>query len=146
MDAFEVVRQLKARRNAILLEHLPSHLLREVDEIEAAIRQIDDVLLKQGVGADAAIPPPLSHLIDEKLAAVQKTTRVPLAQRRETLRTYLTARGPATRAQIVTDTGIPAGTLSALLSDSEFESIGYGLWRLTPPQLPGTTEGHQAGE
>ena len=104
MDAFEMVRLLKVRRNAIL-HQLPQDALRELEAIDEKIRLIDDALRA-------------------------KPARVPLTLRRELLRVYLRTQGPTTRAQILTDTGIPAGTLSALLADPEFESSAHGLWQL----------------
>ena len=58
MEAFEAVRQLRARQYAIL-ESLPSHLLAEYEEIETVIRHLDNVILKQGASAQVDVPEPV---------------------------------------------------------------------------------------
>lgn len=128
MDAFEMVRQLRARRNAII-NHLPAPLQKELEEIDATIREIDDVLRRRGHQIDVSVPDPVAHLVDTTVVPPRPSRR-PLAHRREALREYLAAKGLATRAQITADTGIPPGTLSALLTEPEFETVGSGLWRI----------------
>jgi hypothetical protein len=100
-------------------------------QIDTAIRLIDDLLRSNGVEVDVPAPAgvELSNLIESQSATV-KPARVPLAQRRDVLRSYLAVNGPATRAEILTNTDIPAGTLSALLARDEFERTPHGDWRL----------------
>jgi hypothetical protein len=59
VEAFEAVRQLKARQYAIL-ESLPPHLLAEYEEIETTIRHLDDVIRKQGPSAKVDVPEPVA--------------------------------------------------------------------------------------
>lgn len=130
MNGFQIVRRLKARRSAIL-EHLPPHLLTEFEEIEAAIRQIDLLLQKEGQNVDVPIPTRFAGLVDDDTRA--KETRTPLAQRRQTLYDFLSRRGPATRAEILAGTDIPQGTLSALLSDEMFVKVEENKWAARRP-------------
>lgn len=57
-----------------------------------------------------------------------EASRVTLAERRAALRAYLLHRGPATRARILADTGIPPGSLSHLLAAGGFVSARHGVW------------------
>ena len=109
-DPFERVRLLKVRRNQIL-QKLPEADRRELEEIDATVQAIDRAVAQHGY----------------------RPQRVPLSQRRQVLRDFLAAHQPATRADILAGTNIPAGTLSALLAEPEFSSSSHGLWGLTPP-------------
>lgn len=60
----------------------------------------------------------------------EATQRTPLSRSKEELRAYLAANGPSTRKQILADTHILPGSLSALLGEPEFERAEYGVWRL----------------
>lgn len=124
MDAFELVRHMKIRRVEIL-ETLPPDLRAEFDYLEQMIQFADELLKKNGPHVDMPVPAPLAHLVP----IAPKPSRVPLFQRRHVLKEYLAASGPATRGQILKDTGIPAGTLSALLLErTDFEQTDEGLW------------------
>lgn len=120
-----MVRQLKARRSAIL-DHLPAELLNEFEAIETTIRQIDVLLRQHGEKVDVPIPSHLAGLVDEN--ARPKGTRQPLTVRKKTLFDFLTQHGPATRAEILAGTDIPQGTLSALLTDEMFVKVDEGRW------------------
>jgi hypothetical protein len=56
--------------------------------------------------------------------------RTPLRLHREKLVEFLKERGPSTRGEISSATGIPTGSLSELLSGDEFEQQERGLWSL----------------
>src|SRR5262245_61299053 len=119
MDAFTLVRLLKARQNAIL-DSLPQELRDEYFEIDALIRRIDSLIWTNGAEVKIDLTPRQQNLLDQG-TAVPRPSRTPLAQRREALRDYLRMRGSAARGQILADTRIPPGTLSALLNEAEFE-------------------------
>jgi hypothetical protein len=136
MDASEMVRQLKVKQQSI--RDLLPRLQRELALIDKTIRDFED-LVSKGYTLDVEVPPELAHLVNElPSGATTKETRVPLAQRRAALLNFLMAHGPATRAQIVAATGIPAGSLSALLAEDEFASTQYGTWHVKG--TPGNSE------
>ncbi len=66
------------------------------------------------------------------LAAEDDVTeeRLSMKQHKEALINHLTSSGPSTRKTILRVTGIPAGSLSELLREPEFESVNRGEWRL----------------
>jgi hypothetical protein len=128
MDAFTMVRTLKARQNAII-DSLPPELRDEFFEIEALIRRIDTLIVEHGAKVKIDVTPRLQHLLEQP-EAVPRPGRTPLAERREVLRSYLQARRRAPRGQILRETRIPPGTLSALLTEEEFEKDDEGFWRL----------------
>jgi hypothetical protein len=131
MNAFEAVRILRARQNAIL-EALPSELRAEYLEIESAIRHIDTLIVANGARMEipADFNPRLRQLLAGGASEQDRPNRVSLTQRRLALREYLASFGPAPRGQILRHTRIPPGTLSALLTEDEFERSEDGLWRL----------------
>ena len=120
MDATEMVKQLAARRNSIL---------GELKLITAKISELEE-LLSRGYTVDVPIPPELKHALQDSSPTRPKETRIPLSARRVALRDFLASAGPSTRAQIVAGTGIPAGSLSALLANPEIESTTHGQWKL----------------
>ncbi len=60
--------------------------------------------------------------------------RVPLEQHKAKLVIFLKDRGPATRREIASATGIPMGSLSHLLIEDDFIKVSHGLWDLTSKQ------------
>ncbi len=132
-DLFDMVRRLRVRRNEIveLLNRIAPELIRELESIDTTVREIDLVLLKHGYPRSS---PGLASSVVEPVPP--KAGRVPLSQRREVLREYLRKRGRATRVQILEETGMPAGTLSALLQENGFTQVGHGLWSLSPASGP----------
>jgi hypothetical protein len=73
----------------------------------------------------------LSGLIRAVLAEeAQFARRASLADHKKKLIAFFTEHGPAHRGEIVNKTGIPLGSLGALLRESEFESHERGLWAL----------------
>ncbi len=127
MDAAEMVKQLTTRRDSIR-ELLPK-LTQELEQIDAKVRELED-LLGKGYTLDVPIPPELAHSLQDNPETRAKEARIPLAQRRLALLHFLAKNGPSTRTQILAGTGIPAGSLSALLADPEIVSAGHGIWRL----------------
>jgi hypothetical protein len=68
------------------------------------------------------------------------THRTPFAEHRQRLIQFLANNGPATRNEITAITGIPPGSLSALLTNADFESAGKGYWRLQGTEgIPGAS-------
>jgi hypothetical protein len=131
MEAFDMVRVLKARQNAIL-EALPPELLSEFREIEATLRYIDEQLVKHGPGVKVDVGPRIQQLLEQPDSPL-KAVRVPLAIRRIALQEYLARHGPASRADILLNTRMPPGTLSVLLNEPHVERGEDGLWRLKQP-------------
>lgn len=129
MEAFEVVRRLRARQ-AELVEALPPALLREYHEIESTVKSLDRLILENGAATQVEEAPRLRQMMSLVEGAGRGAVRVALAERREALREYLRANGPTQRGQILEDTGIPPGTLSVLLTESAFQRVGPGVWRL----------------
>jgi hypothetical protein len=65
-------------------------------------------------------------------AQVVPPARVPMSVHKEKLVEFLTQHGPSTRNQILSGTGIPAGSLSELLT-KECEQKKEGFWTLKSP-------------
>jgi hypothetical protein len=129
MDAAEMVRQLKVRQSSIV-ELLPK-LHEELEQIQNTVRELEG-LLGKGYVVDVPIPLELAHLLKELPTPTSrpKETRLPLSVRRMALRKYLAENGPATRSQIMAATGIPAGSLSALLGEDDIATTQHGMWHL----------------
>jgi hypothetical protein len=70
-----------------------------------------------------------------------KQPRVPLTERRLMLVEFLKKYGPQTRAAILAKTGIPNGSLAALLNKPEFSRDADGRWSLVDVQV--ATEGER---
>ena len=68
-----------------------------------------------------------THVSAKQKPLFRKTGEKP---RREELADYLKAHGPKTRLEIVTQTGIPAGTVSFCLKDKRFAKNRDGKWHL----------------
>lgn len=64
----------------------------------------------------------------EKPQENESNGSVALADRRQQLIAYLRKNGPTKRAKIVHDTGIPVGTVSALVKDPVFYAERHGVW------------------
>ena len=128
MDAFKMVRLLRARQNEIL-EAMPPAQLAEYRELDAMVRAIDRLILEAGAGAQVEMTPRLEKMLTAKDVEAAKPSRVPLTVRREQLWQYLREKGPSSRAQLLLHTGIPPGTLSTLLNEDATENKD-GLWRL----------------
>lgn len=63
--------------------------------------------------------------------------RVPLSVHKRALVAFLREHGPASREEIAAKTGIPAGSLSALLRRrGVFEKVKRGVWKLKPLAPP----------
>jgi hypothetical protein len=69
----------------------------------------------------------------EAKAAEEGGSRVPLTVHKKKLIDFLREHGPSVRAEIANKTGIPPGSLSELLSSSEFEQLQRGFWGLKKP-------------
>jgi hypothetical protein len=129
MDAFDMVRLLRVRQNAIL-DCLPDALCREYQEIESAIRHIDGLLAEKGAAVKIDLPSRVREILEQRGGVNLQPSRVPLVQRRLVLEDYLRTFGPAKRGQILMNTKIPPGTLSTLLQNVLFEKTTDGLWRI----------------
>ncbi len=97
----------KARREAEEAEH------------EAALEQIFGSL---GRGHGEATQP--------------RPKRLPLSLQKLKLIAFMQKHGPVPRSFIAANTNIPAGSLSVLLSEEEFEQVERGIWRLREEKKP----------
>ncbi len=115
---FEVVRLLKAKKAA---------LLEEVDRIDRMILEIDTLLVKGGHQPEPDIQTTPKR---ERVNQIEAIVRRSRDHSRSRLVEFLMRTGQATRQDILAQTGIPPGTLSALLGEDQFESREHGVWRL----------------
>ncbi len=58
-------------------------------------------------------------------------SRMPLIRRKQKLLAFLRRNGPSTRREMAAETGVPSGSLTALLVMEEFQQVSHGLWGLT---------------
>ncbi len=85
--------------------------------------------------SDKSDDPPIGPVPPEPPQDVNLTVtegkRVPMAEHRKRLIQFIRNKGQCTRAGMISGTGIPEGSISALLSNSEdFEQVQHGLWKL----------------
>jgi hypothetical protein len=86
----------------------------------------DGVMVDPHNSATSAVPlgPPQN-------VKLELTPRIPLHEQKAKLIAFMQTIGrPVNRAMIMSNTGIPAGSLSALLSEKEFEQFEHGFWGL----------------
>jgi hypothetical protein len=66
--------------------------------------------------------------------------RVSLAEHRQKLIKFVRKKGQCTRAGMISGTGIPEGSISALLiNEEDFEQVSHGLWKLRDRDTPITS-------
>jgi len=109
--------------------------IRKLEELIKAIREEEEKSTREGKGKKqkTTIEPTVQQpkSTDRTLSAVGLIpSRLPLAIHRRKLIEFLKEHGPATRGEIHSETGIPPGSLSELLSGDEFEQHIRGFWAL----------------
>src|SRR6266567_7831880 len=125
MDVHKVLDRLRQRRREILSQ-LPPRLNSEFRDLETTIGCVEQEIAslrpspaqpESSCGLfDPPRPRPVPELNDD-------ARTVPLAERKIALVKYLNEHGPKSRADILRETGIPAGSLSALLT----RGVGGGM-------------------
>jgi hypothetical protein len=90
--------------------------------------------LREVLGGDSWLQHPQRSLI-----IPQPRVRLRKSVSRQILINFLRANGPQTRQEITNKTAIPAGSLSELLAEPEFERHERGLWGLKGQTSPGTS-------
>lgn len=119
MDGAEFLRLPRTRREGLIEER--ARLDETIRAAEAAMQQ-------------QAPPAPEPTRAEPPELVTQPHTRpgrLSLAERRERLRALLVQNGPATRGQILAETGMPPGTLSVLPNGPDFGSTRYGTWQVS---------------
>jgi hypothetical protein len=117
-DAWELIRHWKRRRRKIL-ESLSPELRKEYLELGISLKRA--YLGISGASGDKAMA--------IAKAILDPAPKVSLDDRKKQLLDYLRQKGPAHRGEIISDTGIPPGTLANLLQQSEFENVSRGVWK-----------------
>lgn len=117
VDSSTLVQRWRQRQQTILAA-LPPEQLAEFRKLAVMIREV-----QAEVGKAAPDRPRRPRIFGQKI-------RVRFSEHRSRLITYLRGCGSATRADIIANLGIPAGSLSELLLGREFRSIRRGLWTL----------------
>jgi hypothetical protein len=88
--------------------------------------------MRLGIGEAIGKEPRVSEERGRKVVdyAADRDVRLPLAVRRRQLAEFFKEYGPSARGRITEITGIPDGSLSAILKQPEFEQKVRGLWGL----------------
>jgi hypothetical protein len=120
-DALELIQYWKKRRREIL-ESLPPEQLREYRQLGVSIK-----LAYKGIAG--AVQEKMNNLHTKDRAVEAPSGRVPFHDRKKQIVDYLRDKGPSHRGEIIAETGIPAGSLSVVLQDADFENVGRGLWK-----------------
>ena len=138
MNAKKLVSSLRDKRDKIL-EALPADKREEYRNLTIAIQIAEKELAAdkaaQRLTADSQPSPngDATHAIEQEKPAEesQKHAKLSLADRQTQVVKFLTKNGPATRNQIIEATGVPLGSLGAILGHRKvFEKKGGGLWDL----------------
>jgi len=154
MTSSELLKKLRADRREVI-KKMPRTYWRYFCTLTKAIRAIEQIERRQEEIAKHAKSKELLEYFNEKLGTVPADpgphpnpggcadeqppfagARTPLEVRKRKLVEFLTARGVATRGEIVNHTQIPAGSLSELLAGEEFVQIQRGFWGLRDAQRP----------
>lgn len=137
-----LMQRWRERRLEILKAHLPPELLLEYRQLGVAIRAVRTKeiklsptearckLLAYPRNADLPVLSARDEIEAKMKLAKEIVSRQPLASHKAKLIEFLDTYGPTKRALIPTMTGIPAGSLSELLTGPEFERLDYGVWAL----------------
>jgi hypothetical protein len=96
----------------------------------------DEELLFNQVSAGRPSNAVLIESILKRSSRVGPAPRTPLSEQKKKLIAFLKKHGRCVRGCIARGTGIPPGSLSALLQDEEFEQVQRGVWRLREEENP----------
>ncbi len=119
MDTREIIRQLRSEQEEIL-KSLKPELLAEFKRLEKQIRMVKKLVMNA------------CRLDDFDLPNENFAERLPLLKHKQRIIAYMRGkRQPVTRKEIISETLVPAGSLSSILKAREFEQIGHGLWQLS---------------
>jgi hypothetical protein len=123
MDTDDIIRRYR-QRQAEIIGCLAPELLAEYKRLEELIQFIGRIADEERT--NFKLPPP--PLPDDFFADLP---RVPLLTHKRKLIDFLRkSKSPVSRKQILAATTIPAGSLSSILKDDEFEQVEHGLWKL----------------
>lgn len=153
MTTTELMNRLRKRQGEIL-QSLSPELLAEytkLAEMIALIRAEEDrVAAAHGKKIGDAVGVPvfiedhggLELVIKGAPPATSVGTRLPLAVQKEKVIRFLDNNGPMPRSTILSMTGVPAGSLSALLKGKEFKQNDTGNWELNYDEIekPGPSD------
>jgi hypothetical protein len=136
-SAAELVRRWRTRRLQIL-KTLPPELLAEYVKLGKLIKgvRLEQIQIEKEANggvidlslATFSLPEGVTGTLTDPDTGA--SVRIPLALRRKQLAEFLKKNGPSTRNEISKGIAIPEGSLSILLSQSEFEQKSRGVWGL----------------
>lgn len=122
-----LIQRWRQRRRDIL-KTLPANLLTEYRELGIALRRVQAEQLQ--ISKDRRVQSEGAYATEKESGLFVPPPRIPLATHRKKLIEFLSKHGQATRTEITAKTGIPAGSLSELLSGDEFKQLQRGFWAL----------------
>ena len=143
VSSSELIRQWQEQQQQILEVLSPEARkaftkYRKLDKLIRAVRAVEARREQEyKAGQTGSAEPPQAS---EGTGLAPPTSRVPLSIHKRKLIEFLRSHGPTTRGALSTETGIPAGSLSELLSGDEFEQVQRGFWALKGQvKKPGTS-------